>query len=127
MLRVITLIALLLTFPALSGLSATALALVRTGGVEACCDADGAAGPSPGLRGDFSTHQPPDTQDSRELVRSDACFGSMCPCLFCKADDLVTPPVPALPPAVAACAPGLPYPRYLSDFDSSIEYPPEAA
>ena len=127
MFRAITLIALLLTLPNLSGLGATALALVRTGGVEACCDGGGSPGPLPGIPGDLSADHAPDPQDSPELDRDKACYGPSCPCLFCGTDDLTSPPAPGLPPAPAACAPALPHTRYPSDFESSIEYPPEAA
>ena len=127
MFRVITLIALLLTLPNLSGLGATALALARTGGVEACCDGGGASGSPPGFPVDLSADHAPDPNDSPELDRDKACYGPSCPCLFCGADDLTPPSTPGLPPAPAECAPAPLHARYPSDFKSSIEYPPEAA
>ncbi len=119
MLRVITCIVLFFSLATLSGLGATATALMHPAAADACCDGAGAQDHGPA--GD------PDRELDRELDRAGSCYAPTCLCLSCIPDDLTTPGTPGLPPTVSRSAPGPLSPIHPSDFTCSIEYPPEAA
>lgn len=115
MLRVITCIALFFSLATLSGLGATAAALMHPAAADACCDGVGEPGHGPGGEPD------------RQLERGEFCYASTCLCLSCIPDDLTTTGSPGLPPTLSKSAPGPLSPIHPSDFTGSIEYPPEAA
>lgn len=104
-LRILSLVLLVVAVLSLSGIVATAEALVHAGEAAACCDDD-------------SKKQGPET---------DPCSVPDCPCAFCLTIDVAHPPtVSRATVGTVNFKPGqqrLP----LSEFINLIEYPPEAS
>ena len=124
MFRAITCIVLLFSLVTLSGLGATASALMCPGAVEACCG----GGEEPDRRAEHPQEEhAQDREQEHGLDQGDPCYAPECFCSFCIPDDLTAPPSPGLPPNLSGTAAGPPSPIHPSDFVSSIEYPPEAA
>lgn len=110
---------LLISSVSLSGLSATASAIMQSSAVDVCC------------AGGEEAHDDPDEAQNNTLNKKqewgNPCYGTGCLCIFCLPDDLNAQFSPGLTPVFFRTAAESSLPINLSNFIFSIEYPPEAA